>query len=49
MRMGKGERAVTELMSIVDLVSGLCKAAFGAGLYAPEAEGAASPPRPPRG
>lgn len=39
MRMGKGERAVTELISIVDLVSGLSKAALGAGLYAPEAEG----------
>ena len=33
MRMGKGERAVTELISIVDLVSGLSKAALGAGLY----------------
>lgn len=42
-RLGKGERAVTELMAVVDLVSGLCKAAFGAGLFAPEAEGAAPP------
>ena len=39
MRMGKDERAVTELMSVVDLVSGLSKAAFGAGLYSPESEG----------
>jgi hypothetical protein len=44
MRMGKGERAVTELISIVDLVSGLSKAALGAGLYAPEAEGVTLPP-----
>ena len=43
MRMGKGERAVTELISIVDLVSGLSKAALGAGLYAPEAEGVTPP------
>ena len=39
MRMGKDEKAVTELMSVVDLVSGLSKAAFGAGIFAPEAEG----------
>ncbi len=43
MRMGKGERAVTELMSVVDLVSGLSKAAFGAGLYSPEVEGVTPP------
>ena len=39
MRMGKNEKAVTELLSIVDLVSGLCKAAFGAGIFTPEEEG----------
>ncbi|MFQ5915250.1 MAG: carboxymuconolactone decarboxylase family protein [Nitrospinota bacterium] len=43
MRMGRGERAITELMSIVELVSGMCKAAFGAGLYSPEVEGKAPP------
>ena len=39
MRMGKDEKAITELMSIVDLVGGLSKAAFGAGLFAPEIAG----------
>jgi alkylhydroperoxidase family enzyme len=39
--MGKDERAITELMSIVDLVSGLSKAAFGAGLFAPQIPGVA--------
>ncbi len=39
MRMGKDEKAVTELMSMVDLVCGLSKAAFGAGIFAPEEEG----------
>jgi alkylhydroperoxidase family enzyme len=38
--MGKDEKAITELMSIVDLVSGLSKAAFGAGLFAPDTPGA---------
>jgi alkylhydroperoxidase/carboxymuconolactone decarboxylase family protein YurZ len=41
MRQGKNERAITEMMAVVDLVSGMCKMAFGVGLVHAEEEGVA--------